>query len=182
MCNRVSFPRVSHGKTAASRLYSALAKTLQQQRSVPAPGVPGGPDPEHLEPIGPKSSWRNAGLAILGTPGPSGSRGTLWLCRRCPVATLPLGSCSGTSLPKVGLLHLPQPPPPPCFCACPVHLRMPRCTCACRCTSACAGARCQARVGRLETHGSSPKEVRREVIWFSLINPATKGYFLLPRW
>ena len=56
-------------------------------------------------PSTPKSSWRNAGLSC--TPGPRGSRGTSWLCRPiAPAATLPLGSCSGTSLPKVGLLHL----------------------------------------------------------------------------
>lgn len=124
MCNRVSFPAVYPMGNGTSRLYSALAKTLNSSAASQHPEYLVAPDPEHLEPIDPKELLEEC-RAVLHTRPPRFQRDFVALPADGPSSHPPIRVMQWNILAQGRLAaSLPELPPPPCFCACPMHLRM----------------------------------------------------------
>ena len=124
MCNRVSFPAVYPMGNGTSRLYSALAKTLNSSAASQHPEYLVAPDPEHLEPIDPKELLEEC-RAVLHTRPPRFQRDFVALPADGPSSHPPSRVMQWNILAQGRLAaSLPELPPPPCFCACPMHRRM----------------------------------------------------------
>ena len=107
-----------------SRLYSALAKTLNSSAASQHPEYLVAPDPEHLEPIDPKELLEEC-RAVLHTRPPRFQRDFVALPADGPSSHPPIRVMQWNILAQGRpAASLPEPPPPPCFCACPMHLRM----------------------------------------------------------
>ena len=139
MCNRVSFPAVYPMGNGTSRLYSALAKTLNSSAASQHPEYLVAPDPEHLEPIDPKELLEEC-RAVLHTRPPRFQRDFVALPADCP-----------SSHPPIRVMQwniLAQGRPAASARTASLLLCMPGAPAHAQCTSACAGARCQTRGGR----------------------------------
>lgn len=91
MCNCafLSFPVVCSMGNGTSRLYSALAKTLNSSAASQHPEYLVSPDPEHLEPIDPKELLEEC-RAVLHTRPPRYQRDFVDLRTECPSSHPPI--------------------------------------------------------------------------------------------